>query len=401
MPDNTDLYFIRQKQEDRDRANHPVMAVVRQTQPETESVKVESYGEPGTSTVAVRHPYMGKNSWIRCMPESGTSVVTQMIRQPPQIELWGYISHRLGALVDKARDDNSTIYRQLREGEIEVISSGRAYSHYSEDGNLTQNGGIIEQHLSQTELEATVRAPTHKRQLDQHGPTELAHEERFGLVKRPDQQKPNALQVYLTDGDAYQYEYGRWLRDDEGKDLISLHEGHLYDASQQPIKNSLTNKEVRLRRYITHRSQGDMTFDIDQDLNMVLANSSKATTTDLDFGLKNDIKLTSQKLDLNILKSSNQIFAQSVTMRAPKFRANSPDVGFGAAPVQPAVLGTTLTTNVLTPMTSMISAAMNVLSADPGLAPSSQNALAAMASGLSALSNSINSVLSTEVKFTK
>ena len=99
---------------------------------------------------------------------------------------------------------------------------------------------------------------------------------------------------------------------------------------------------------------------MDQDLNILLTNTSKAETTNLDFGLKNEIKITAKKLDFSILKSSNQTFASSVTLKAPKMRFNGTDVGFGAAPFQPAVLGTTLVTNVLVPLITLMQSAFTI-----------------------------------------
>ncbi|KKN52886.1 hypothetical protein LCGC14_0607920 [marine sediment metagenome] len=401
MPNRMDLHEALEQQTDEQSAYVPAMGVVRSVQPENETVKIETYGEPGASASVIRHPYMGTNSWIRTMPETGTSVITQKIREPAQIEISGYISHRLGGMVRDAKEDEHLLFRELRQGEIEIMSPGYAYQHWSEEGNVTINGGIVELHLTQTELEARTRAPTHRRQLDQHGPTVLAHEERFGLVKRPDTAKPNSLQVYMKAGTDYQYEYGRWLQDDEGKDLISLHEGHLYDAQQQPIKNGQTNRAVRLRRHIAHRKTGDLTFDVDEELNIVLQNTSKAKTTDLDFGLKNDIKISSKKLDFNVVQSSNQIFGTSFTVRAPKMQLNSPSVGFGAVPVQPAVLGTALTTTVLGPMVGLMQAGFSVLLADPALSPTTKTTIQNLVTSMGSVAGAISTVLSTEVRFTK
>jgi len=399
-----DLREIYQKQNEDRSLELPARGVVQSVQPETETVKIETYGTPGIAKCAIRHPYMGINSWIRTMPEVGTAVVTQKIREPSQVETWGYLSHRLGGLIQDAAkdDDNNIIFRQLRPGEIEIMSIGRAYQHWSEEGNISINGGIIEHHLAQTDLEIRSRAPTHQRQLDQHDPTVLAHEERFGLVKRPDTSKPNALQVYMKDGSNYQYEYGRWLRDDAGKDLIALHEGHLYDAAQKPIKNGQTNKGVRLRRFIAHRTAGNLTFDVDEELNIILANSSKAKTTDLDFGSLNEVKVTSKKFDLNVTQSSNQIFGISMTMRSPKMQFNSPSVSFGSAATQPAVLGTALVSSVLGPTIGLMQSGFTALLADPALAaqPTKQT-LQGLINSMNSLLGSLSTVLSTEVLFTK
>ncbi len=401
MASRIDLREIREKKDERAGRNAPVRAVVRSVQPETESVKIESFGSPGAGTVAIRHPFMGTNSWIRTMPETGTSVITQRIREPAQVEIWSYTSHRLGQMVKDAKKDNARIFRELRQGEIEIMSAGRAYQHWSEEGNITMYGGAVEQHLTQTEMEAVTRAPTHKRQLDQHEPAKLNHEERFGLVKRPDVAKPNSLQVWVKDGDAFQYEYGRWIQDDEGKDITSLHEGHLYGVDQQLIKNTQTNKPVRLRRTVEHFKKGTMTFDVDNELNMVLTNTSKAKTTDLDFGLKNDIKISSQKLDLNIIKSSNHTFGTSFTVRSPKVQINSSNVGFGAAPVQSAVLGTALVSSVLTPVLALTQAGLTALAADPALQPATKTALQGIVTSLAAVTGSLSAVLSSEVRLTK
>ena len=401
---SADLHHLNEKLKESSDASLPQMSVVRNVQPETETLKAEISGDPGTRLVSIRHPYMSANSWIRCMPEVGTSMATQVVGNSKQVETWGYISHRLGEFVKKARKSDTFIYRQLRPGELEMMSSGRAYAHWSEDGDLTLNGGIVEQHLSQTELEHAGRAPTFKRHLDQHDPTVLAHEERFGLVKRPDTAKPYSFQKYMKDADAFQYEYGRWLRDDAGKDLISLHEGHLWDQTQQ-IKNGQTNRAVRLRRTIQHRQTGTLTFDVDEELNLIMTNTSKAKTTDLDFVRLNEIKISAKKLDFSVLATSSQSFTQSLTISTPKFRVSSFDVGFGAAPTLPAVLGpplVTLVTSLVGPLLSVLGtlAAEGPSAHTIGLPATAITAASALSSIQGLIANAGN-ILSSEVKLTK
>lgn len=400
MPSSLDLRNVNQQVDEQRGQDMPVRAVVHQVFPNQESMKVESFGRPGYLTMTVRHPYMSTNSWFRCMPEAGTSLVTQRIRQPRQPEIWGYISHRLGEQVQKARDSDKYIFRELRPGEMEALSSGRAYTHWSEDGNLSLQGGVIESVLSQTELEHTSRAPTHKRHLDQHEPNQLGHEERFGLVKRPDSSKPYSLQVYAKDGSDFQYEYGRWIKDDSGSDVISLHEGHLWDQNGNQIKNGQTNRKVRLRRTINHRSSGTFEIDVDEELNIVLNNSSKAKTTDLDFGRLNEIKISSKKFDLSVLKSSNQTFTQSLTIKSPKQRYNGTDIGFGPSPTQPAVLGTTLNSSVLTPLLSILLSLLGVIAADTNVTAATSGAAGTAITGVSTLLSNLPNVLSQQVKFT-
>jgi len=399
-----DLRQLAKENRDKTDADRPARGVVRSVHPETESFKVEVYGDTGTKLISLRHPFMAKNSWIRGMPETGTPVVTQTIRQPQQQEMWGYLSHQLGGLVKLGKDDNSGyIFRELRPGEIEIMSVGRAYTHWSEEGEITLSGGVVSLHLTQKELEATSRAPTHKRQLDQHDPVQLAHEERFGLVKRSDTAKPYALQVYVKDSaNAYQYEYGRWLCDDAGDDLISLHEGHLYDESGNEIKNSQTNRRTRLQRVIHHVKAGQIDFDVDEDLNILLTNTSQAKTTDLDFGAKNEIKISSKKLDFSITKSSNQVFSKSLTIRSPKVRVNSSDVGFGASPSESAVLGNRMVNSVLTPLLTTLGTALTALGNETALKPpaGAGPTYAAAGSAITTLLSMLQMILSQQVKLT-
>lgn len=386
----------------------PERGVVRSVLPGKETLKIEVASSAGTSTIAIRHPYVGVNSWIRCMPETGTTVVTQKLRDPAQREIWGYVSHVLGNLARRAKDDNNAVvYRELRPGEIEIMSSGRAYTHWSEEGNIEFHGGVVELSLMQTELEAVQRAPTHKRQLDQHVPNTLDREERFGLVKRPDLQKPYALQRYIKQNDAYQYEYLRLLTDDQARVMVHTREGHVYDDGGNEIKSGKTNRRIRYQKVIGEATnRGELTLDVDEELNTVLVNSNpNKVLVDLDFGTQGEVKIASKKLDFTISQTSNQNFTQALTITTPKVRVSSADVGFGAAPVIPAVLGTPLATNVLVPVITMVQAittAMVAVLANPAVAPATITTLTGLSASLGALVPTINStILSTEVKFTK
>lgn len=391
----------RQRQEEQD-FRRPVRGIVRSVQTETETVKVESFQRYGSQTLGIRHPFVGKSSWLRCMPETGTSVITQHIAEPDQLEVWGYMSRRLGGLLQQSRKNEDIIFRQLRPGEMEAMSVGRAYTHWSEDGNITLLGGVVEQHLSQVELEATTRSPTHKRQLDQHNPTALGYEERFGVVKRPDFLKPASTQVYVKDLTTFQYEYGRWLKDDTGNLLTTLHEGNLYDQTQVPIVNTTTGGKVRLRRLVGHRLSGSLAVDVDEDLNISLTNAATAKTVDLNFGAVSEMKVTSRQFDLNILQASNQSFTQSLTVRSPNIAFQSTATTFGFAPVQPAVLGTTLTAAVLTPFILQMQTAVTLLAADDGLKDKpTRDGLKAISQALNGIAGAVASVLSTEVVLTR
>jgi len=382
------------------RLSQPTAGIIKTVFPEAETFDAEVSGQNGSANITVSHPYFGVNSWLRCMPEVGTTILAQKSEEPAQQQLMGYVARRQGELVKKSLNNEDTyLFRELRPGEIEAQSVGRAYAHWSEDGDILMLAGLLEHRLSRTQQESTTYAPTHRRRLPRHDPTLLAHEERFGAVKRKDSSKPYSLQEYKQDGTNYQYEYGRWIYDDAGKMVSMLHEGHTYDESGNQIKQGKTNRLVRLRRSVGHRQTGTITFDVDEDLNLVLVNTSKAKTTDLDFGGQNKIKLAAKQLNFNISQSSTQSFTNSLTFKAAKIRANSTDVGFGSAPTQPAVLGNNLSSTLLTPMIQILATTLQVAAADPALSVAS-GAFSAASSSLSALTSNISGILSSQVKLT-
>ena len=387
---------------EKNRLNQPVRGVVRSVVPSKELMDVEFYGASGAHKTAVLHPYVGASSYLRCMPEPGTTVLMQRRGDIAQPEAITYTNRQLANVLLRAQE-GAAIFRELREGEIEGMSRGRAYFHMSEEGDFSFRGGMIEQNLSQTTLTHDSLAPTFHRRLDQHDPTVLGHEERFGLVKRSNTKKPYSVQDYVTDSSDNPYvEYGRFLSDAEGNLLSSYQEGHLIDASQNVEKQSKTNRELRYRHTIGHRDGSNtLTAEVDDDLNVFLNNTSRAKKTELDFGSFNTLKLKSQKFKLSVTQSGDLTFGTTAVVKAAKIELNAPVINLGANAVQPALLGASLINSGLTPAFSTLISALNVLALDPAILPApTKAALQAAATALSSIVSNFSSALSTQVKLT-
>lgn len=381
----------------------PVRAVVRNPLPDREGAYIDQALAANASEFMLRHPFFSVNSWIRCMPESGTTVLTQVRGDSPSAEISGYLVEPGDVIPRLNRAKNGTaIFRTLKAGEVEIMSLGRAYAHFSDSGDLELMGGSIRTDFLQTELELRSQSPTFKRQLHKYSPTTLAHEERFGVVKRPDKSRPNAFQQFVRKSDnTFAQEYGRWLNKSDGGLLVSLQEGDVYDSSGKEKKQNSTNKPLRYEKVITHRSSGDITFQADEELNLSYINSTKAKETKLVFGSKNTVDVTAEGLKGAFTKTGSLSFNTSFTLRSTKVSINSPDVGFGTNPVIPAVLGTQLSAAVLAPMLSGLTTMFTFMSVDPlmNIAFPQLSAVAKQSlAQLGAAAAGLPSVLSTQVR---
>lgn len=342
----------RLKQSD-DRTRMPLRAIVDRPLPDLDAVQVEMALTPGTTRLNVRHPYIGPNSWIRVMPESGTMALTMQRGDDIREEIFGYIAPKPNTRIRQYKE-GLLLYRPLDSGELELMSSGRAYAFFGGRGDIELRGGAIRHDLMQSNLEIKSIAPTHNRRLHMATAATLGHEERFGVVKRPDIQKPNLLQKYIRQpDDTFSIEYSRWLSTTTGTALMELQEGHVVDVTGQFVKQASTNKTLRSHKSWFHKSKGNLTFQVDEELNVLFDNASKASETKVDLGTKNVLKLTAQDIKATFTKTGTMVYGSSYALRTKtvnvdattsytlktlQARLNAPDVGFGSAPVIPIAL---------------------------------------------------------------
>jgi len=382
----------------------PIRGVISSVAPDIESVNVDMAQTPGTPRLVVRHPYFGVNSWIRTMPEPGTAVLTQRRGDLHRAEIWGYISNTLPPQVKDSKSQQSLI-RRLEAGEIEIRSKGRAYAFFGRRGDLELRGGPLEMDMSPGRLEITSIAPTHKRRLMLHDPTILAHEERFGIVRRPSQKNPQlapAVQDFIriqTAGEFAQ-EYFRSINRQDGKQLSVVQDGDVVGPDGTFETLAATNKRLRFKRTFVDVSGSNLlTLSIDEGLNFLL-NNSAATSTEgnLQFGANNTLKLNTKTLKITATDTGQFTFNTGLTIRSNQVSVASSNVTSGNTGAFQAVLGTTLVNGVLNPIFTALASALSVLAAEPALTPATAATMTSLSTMLSTLSGNLSSVLSQQVK---
>jgi len=443
MSINQNLTDAQRLEEGNQRLRLPIRAVISRPLPELEAVEVDMALEAGTNKMKVHHPYYSANSWIRVMPEVGTAVFTLQRGDSVHNEIIGYDSSGAAGKI-RAYKKDIVLFRPLYGGEMELMSSGRAYIYLGNGGDIEMRGGTVRQELLQSRLELRSIAPTYAKRTHRSIPNDLINEERFGIVKRPDLIFSNSMQQYIRSpinvettissakavADAissgataldianaglpeFAVEYARWLNMKSGKELASYQEGFVVDILGMVERQSSTNKTLRSRRTLSHVLLGELKYEVDEELNIYFANNSTAIETKVDLGLLNALKLSSKDVKLLITKTGQMQFGASLLLKAPsttidaptlltgksaRIHMNAPDVGFGASPVLPIALAAP-TINSLSTALGTIQSFITVVGANAGnvaIATAATTATAAISVTLSTLSQ----IASKQVKAT-
>lgn len=399
-----DLQDIKKLQKQRAAMGLPNRGVVASTITSAEQVNVETFGNVGTQKTIIRHPYMGVNSWVRVMPEQGTPVLTQQRGDYSQLEIWGYISNNLSNrhTINKGKSKKTFLFRELQEGEIELMSRGRGYMHLADSGDVEMRGGTVRMALQQTELQTVQHAPTHHRQLHMYDYRNLGHEEKFGVVRRPDPQNPDLVSKFIRNADnTFAVEYSRWLNKKDGSRLVEVQEGDVFDNQGQERKHSTTNKPLRsIRKWFNDQSQ-ELSMEVDEDLNILIANTDTSRETTIKLGRQNVLDVSAKQLKMSFLTSGSLAFTQNVQIRTAKASVVSPNINLGAATAAfPVTMGDKLGSATLTPLFSSLSAIFTTLANSSAFASEQpvQEALKGTANTISGLSSTLVLSLSKTVK---
>lgn len=249
---------------------------IKTVNPDTEEVLITTHG--GDKIYEVKHPFLSNEAWIRVMPAVGTHALIQYRSDTKQPEIVNYRNPAQRSLLNSYLQESNLAYRPLQTGEIDITSRGLATSFWGRRPVVVHRGGVIRSWLDQDQLEAGAKSPTHRRLLHQHDSTTIGDEERFGLVKRPLRSSPN-YQGYPKINGAYAKEYYMHIKsvDTDPTVLIEKHEGQLFDTSGSLIKQSKTQKNLRLRhRYYTNQNN-PWTWEIDEAGNSVITLPTDAT----------------------------------------------------------------------------------------------------------------------------
>lgn len=243
----------------------PFSAVVTAVDPATETVTMQHHGGEAPSK-GINHPFMSGNAWIRAIPEPGSAVQASKSHTSQSVEPGRYV-HNGKDRVASYKEGNG-FYRELKHGEVEIMSSGRAYVHASARGNLTLRGGVSSLTLRNENMEIEARTVLHRRSLHtQSGIMLMGSEERYGVVRRRGLVTPAAQRFITVPGTPIAaMEYYRHLpslRPNLLGTLVCHQEGDMLDDLGAPILGGPISAPLRAKSTWRAESGLDVKAEID------------------------------------------------------------------------------------------------------------------------------------------
>lgn len=356
----------------------PFEAFVQNVNPNNEKITVDA--APGPDDVVVPHPMLSTNSWIRAMPERGARVITTTTAGGTlRRVVVGYFSRQAADLVSRYKSGVG-LYRPLKSGEWDLMTSGVAYIYGTSQGKLYLRGGPVHQTLDPQKLHVRTRAPTHRRELHEKLDHEILDEERFGVVVRntnPPSEKNRWLRAPDTSKEegkskgglkinkqAFAKEYTR-IFGRSGKRLAALMEGDLFDDQGKELKHSKTSRKLRHLRELYDKEgevQYQMEIDDEKGAIGIQGNADRIDITEKDASTiiemtKLLIKL-SQSLDIQC-QSSSKILAQTTAQYGGTAGTN---LGPSPTPVDFVIKGTTFNATIMAPLLAALTGYFNAVS---------------------------------------
>ncbi len=400
---------IARNKKDREAMILPNRASVSSVITSSEQLQIESLNNVGVQRTVIRHPYMGINSWMRVMPEAGTPLMTQQRGDLPQLEIWGYIQNTLPnrLLRNKKASTHDGVkpylFRELYEGELEFMSKGRAYSHFSEGGDIDLRGGTIHTEMLQTDLRHRTQAPTHNRTLHLYDHNVLAHEEAFGTVRRPDSKNPDIVSKFIRRSDeSFATEHSRWLNKSvDGKPLVTKQEGNVYSSDGTEIKQASTNKPLRSYKKWYNDQNQPLSFEVDEQLNILVTSTNTTKETKIQLGIQNVLDVSAKQLKMSFLTTGLLACTKSVEVRSPKISMFGAAINLGStAATSPAILGDRFNAATMAPLLTTLASILKVLSASAAFSSETQvkQALSESSKTMSTLSGTLPASLSAIVR---
>lgn len=290
-------------------ATRPYGVVTTSVNPETDEFTYT--GPRAGRTAPISHPYLGPSSWIRVMPERSTRMILDSRVDTGETFTSAYMAEAgAGKLIRATYEDSRFYYRRLREGEIDITSTGLASAHFGSDGTLSLRGGPVTQVLDTPNLELNQKAPTViQRSLDNSTT-------RFGVVKRrTEEDQPQDVWIRITpDGgdEVFAKEYMRVLTSKSSPfSLVDHREGHVVADDGTEPTSSVTGKKLRSQtKYGTsNREESVLEVDIEGNMNVSLSDSSsyginvQVSRTDIKLVAGRDVAVT---VDRNFLVDAEQ-----------------------------------------------------------------------------------------------
>lgn len=205
--------------------------------PGTESIVVDI----GSATVQVAHPFVSGSSWIRAIPSVGTGCTLSYNSNKKCYEFVAYApSKDFTQSQMSLYAERKSLYRSLREGEIEIASSGGVSTFFGSRPVVSGRAGAVSWSYDSDKLESSVTAPTHIMRGHNNKLDRIGNEIRFGAVKRP---VSYARDLYaltspgsmpMLESYVYAYEYLMNIENDNSAPLVDIRLGEVYDNTLTP-----------------------------------------------------------------------------------------------------------------------------------------------------------------------
>lgn len=195
--------------------------------------------DDSSKTTPVRFPFVSPTSWIRSMPSAGTRAVVSYNTMSRRLETIGYELPQAQDQLDQYKSRQS-LYRPLKEGEHEVMSSGQVSSYWGAYPVKADRAGVVSTKHDGLKLEYAVRAPTLVWRGPRHRHDVIGHEMRVGAVKRSTSANKEAYALRLgslPDAGSFIFtsEYLLALNADvTDAPLVDIRTGEVYDDALVP-----------------------------------------------------------------------------------------------------------------------------------------------------------------------
>ncbi len=241
----------------------PSGALVVSSNPKTG--KVTWGGARGRQESPVAHPYIGPTSWIRVSPERSTKMIVSYRGENLEPYIASYVAEDIEgtsntSLID-ATNAGKFYFRVLKEGEIQITSTGVADVSALANGNLELRGGAVLSVYDNVNMEIRDEAPVHRRSTLDSPLVGIGNEERFGVVTRPSPVDQTA-RIMVTTGGAPAKEYIRhYTHESLNVPLVDLREGIVVDDNGVPVLTSGLKTRLRLRYGTTSNQTVDVVID--------------------------------------------------------------------------------------------------------------------------------------------
>lgn len=252
----------------------PFGATIKSVSP-NERGKVSYYGNRDRD-VSIPHPFISTGSWIRAIPERGTDMLMLYRSDQGEPQLVNTFQKDTEKRVTSYRNGIG-IYRALYPGEIEVSSVGLSQTFYSRRGLQSSKAGILDKTMNQDTLILSERSPTHQKQFLNYSSKDIKDEYRVGLLSRPE----NSWKVNYPklQGNYTAEEYLNLLNPSlSSPEVLYVRQaGHVLDLKGQPIKQGVTQKNLRFIEKYYNTSDNPTTYEVDDNGNILLKFSQESS----------------------------------------------------------------------------------------------------------------------------